>query len=64
MTLDDISISNHKVDGITISAMYRDRYVWRRYIDYSVAEAKQLFLVEFGGPDNPIVENWGNDSWV
>ena len=43
-----MTITRHSVDGFTISAM-RDGYlVSRRYIGYSLREAKRLFTEEHG----------------
>jgi hypothetical protein len=44
ITLKDISVTNHAVDGFTLSYLCDDsRYYHQRYIGYTVREAKRRF---------------------
>lgn len=39
----DITVTRHAVDGFTLSTIHNGLYVHRRYIGYSLREAKAIF---------------------
>jgi hypothetical protein len=43
----DITITRHLTDGFTLSATVGDHLVQRRYMGYTVREAKRMFRKEF-----------------
>jgi hypothetical protein len=46
-----VSIERHGVDGFTIYATRGGYLVSKRFIGYSVKEAKRLFIEEYGKED-------------
>lgn len=42
--IDDISVEHHATDGFTLSIMRRGYRVKKRFIGYSVDEAKEIFI--------------------
>jgi hypothetical protein len=43
----DITVERHRTDGFTLSAFVGGYLVHRRYVGYTVKEAKQMFRAEF-----------------
>lgn len=45
----EIAVDLHETDGFTLSAIIGGYLVQQRFIDYSIREAKRLFIERHGG---------------
>lgn len=39
----DITVTRHPSDGFTLSTLHNGTFLHRRYIDYTLTEAKRMF---------------------